>query len=297
MVSVTYGHAYLNECGKTSDWSFGENSGIGSLAIDTTYPSRICMTGTCDDAANEYAYYSRDISSLVITTSVYPKIMVRWKTSAASNGLGARVRIDYTDASTQDILNAASTPQFSQKWTVTTATLTPGKTVKYILLYVDDYPNTVASGTFSTYYEYILFYTGTFTFPNVGHSMDVHLPPRYATIPIPGRIGDITQNLGSESAFVNISCDLDVGTWKRLIANGFTQDDYVDGEVFYDISHNSYKEPFQWLKTGQEQFKATLETPILRRENGRRMLNLLFREYRHFDASLESYIERFGLNL
>jgi len=145
-------------------------------------------------------------------------------------------------------------------------------------------------------------YKGTFTFPNVGHGLEYTPPPRYAIIPIPSRVGDITQGLGSELATVRASCDLDIGTWKRLVANGYSADDYVDGQVFDEISHRTYTEPWQWLNTGTgRQFKATLETPVFRyATSGNKtthILDLLFREYRLSDASNESHVERFGLNL
>ena len=73
--------------------------------------------------------------------------------------------------------------------------------------------------------------------------------------------------------------------------------DYGNGDVFKEISHRSYTEPWQWLDTGKEQFKATLETPVFRRMGDGHVLDLLFREKRVSDASNEYYYERFGLNL
>jgi hypothetical protein len=115
--------------------------------------------------------------------------------------------------------------------------------------------------------------------------------------------------LGSESATVQVSCDLNVGRinpasveytgddWKRPQAvDTEEQTDVVKGQVFMDIAHNSFQEAWQWFDTDTEQFKVTLEHPDFGREE-RHRLDLLFREYRRSCGSNETYVERFGLNL
>ena len=257
------------------------------------------ITATCDGTGNEYAYYSKTISPTINTTT-YNKFLLRWKTSVGSVGLGARVYVGFTSGS-QWILGG-TTPQFSDAdtWKVTSGTLTSGKYVNLIAFYADDYPDTVSVGTYDVSYEFVLFHKGTFTFPNVAHGLEFSPPPKYGIIPIFGRVGDITQGGGSESATASVSCDLDIGDWKRP-QDSTSKTDYVDGEVFYDIAHNSSSEPWQWLDTGKQQFKATLEEPKIRYDKdgktSRRTLDLLFREYRLSCAGNESYVERFGLNL
>lgn len=184
----------------------------------------------------------------------------------------------------QTVLSESS----STTWVIGSATLDADKGDLWGLsLYANQ-------ATGQVYYDFILVCKGIFTFPNCGYGLEFTPPARYAMLEPPGRIGDITQNLGSPSATVTIGCDLDIGDWKR-------SGDHVDGEVFLDIAHNSRSEPWQWLDTGTEQFKATLDTPVFRREsNGnsvRRILDLTFREYRRSSASHASYVERFGLNL
>jgi len=77
--------------------------------------------------------------------------------------------------------------------------------------------------------------------------------------------------------------------------------DNVKAEVFLDIAHNTYREPWQWFTTGEHQFKATMETPIFRRivekPKTRHIVDLTFREVRSNCGSNEQYYERFGLNL
>jgi len=171
----------------------------------------------------------------------------------------------------------------------------------YIRFYADEDAADNANGTSQVYYDFLLIHKGTFTFPNVAYGLDFTPPPRYATIPIPSRVGDITQGLGSESATVTASCDLNIDNatndWKRPQGTLSPKTDYVNGEVFMEIAHRTYTEPWQWLDTGTEQFKVTLENPVFRRMGKGHVLDLLFREYRLGCASNEYYYERFGLNL
>jgi len=234
--------------------------------------------------------------------------MIRWKTSVSSNGLGARVHVGY-DGGGGEWLMGETIPEFDTNWHLTTGTLSATgqtKTIATVSIYADDYPDTIATGTFQVYYDFILFFKNIFIVPNVARGLEFTPPPRYATIPIPGRVGDVTQNLGSELATVRMSCDLDISdaadgmgsNWKRpqnVVAGSKT--DYVNGEVFMEIAHRSYTEPWQWLDTGTEQFKVTLETPVFRRSGTPHILDLLFREHRLSCASNETYYERFGLNL
>jgi hypothetical protein len=256
----------------------------------------------------ECCYYFQP--GITVDPDFYPKILFRYKTSVSpSGGFGAKIRIKYATGPTYDyVLGSASTPEFSTSWKTGTATLRTDKgDVENIYFYASEDDKAATNGTYYVYFDFVLFHKGTFTFPNVGEGMDFSPPPRYARIPIFGRVGDITQGGGSESATVTCSCDLDIGSetidgvvvskWKRPQGEK-TKTDYVDGEVFYDIAHNSNSEPWQWLDTGTEQFKATLESPVFRRGgDGHHILDLLFREYRLSCASNETYYERFGLNL
>lgn len=291
--SITYGHGYLTDCADTTDWTEDLSPTLSSTALTVLYNDYFKLTGTAG-AANRSTYWMYDISD--ISSTVYPKFMIRWKTSAESTGLGAKLLVDYsTNLSNVETLMDVS---FNTTWQVTTGDLTAGKTVKRVLLYAVS--DAACEGEY-VLYDFLLLHKGTFTFPNVAYGLNFTSPPRYAIIGIPSRVSDITQNLGSESATVTCSCDLDIGDdWKR--PQGETEKtDVVNGEVFYEIAHRSYTEAFQWLNTGEEQFKVTLESPVVRRSvsgtQAEHILDLTFREYRRSSASNETYIERFGLNL
>jgi len=299
--TITYGHGYLTDCDSATGWIEDASPTLTSTSLTVLYGDVFKITGTASAAAQK-TYWEYDITN--ISTDVYSKFLLRYKTQEAAVGLGAKVELVFTSG-TQIILNTT----FNTLLSKASGTITSGKTLDKIRFYaVSD----AACTAKSVYYDFLLIHKGTFTFPNVAHGLEFHPPPRYAVIPIPSRIGDITQNLGSESATVTASCDLDIGKlsttsssitasdWKRPQGQS-TKTDYIDGEVFLDIAHNSHTEPWQWLDTGTEQFKVTLETPAFRRtitgNSATHILDLLSREYRLSDARNETYIERFGLNL
>jgi len=254
-----------------------------------------------DENTHEYGYYRHDLINQV-STDLYTRWLVRYKTSVSANGFSAKTKIFFTDDSSQCLVASDEEydkyGKFSTEWTVASGDLTSGKKIDNVRFYFVKHPDSLSSGISYVYWDFLLLHKNTFTFPNVGKGMQFRPPPKYAVIPIFGRVGDITQGGGSESAVVTCSCDLDVGDdWKRPQGDT-TKTDYVNAEVFYEIAHRSYTEPWQWLDTGSEQFKATLESPVFRRGgDGHHILDLLFREYRLSCASNEYYYERFGLNL
>lgn len=293
MASITWGHGFLEDfhwrpdATLATDWVETE-SGL-TCAESLLYDDYLKLEGTCDNAADEWAVYLRTISSLSLSTSTYGKVLVRWKTSASSNGLGLRVVIAYTAGSGggNTVIVGTTNPEFSTAWTVTSGTLTSGRIIQSIAVYADDYPNTIDSGTFQTYLDFILIHQNVFTIPNFS-KFRFHPPPSYAQVPIPGMVGDITQNLGSELAWIEAQCDMNVGNWKRT-------SDYQQGDIFKDMAHATYWEPWHWLDDGIHQFKVTLDDPVFDLQE--RTVDLVFREKRRSSASNETWIERYGENL
>ena len=303
--TISYGHGYLTDCDDLTGWVETRNNLAVGNAVETVDAGdyfKIVGTSINVGDVDEYAYYTFDFTDnglSDISSTSFPTFLYRYKTSESSMGFGARIDLLGTfDGGFETILPTSGTiPQFSTSWKAASGSITSGKTITGVRLWMDDYPDTYnGSSTSTVYYDFLLLCKGTFTFPNVGHGMEFRPPSKYAVIPIFGRVGDITQGGGSESAVVTCSCNLDVGDdWKR--PQGTTpKTDYVKGQVFLENSHNSYKEPWQWLDTGEHQFKVTMETPVFRYVPTH-SLDLLFREYRLSCGSNETYYERFGLNL
>lgn len=240
--------------------------------------------------------------NLTLSPSVYTKIFWRFKTS--SSNLKAKIGLVDSGGHEQIVLPESSSTLF----TVGSATIDfdDADLLDHIRLYA----NALASATGTVTYDFVLVCKNIFVFPNTQYGTEFNPPPRYAMIPIPSRIVDITQNLGSESATFTASCNLDIGKllttpsavvesdWKRPQGQDTkATDENMNGQVFVDISHNSITEPFQWLDMGKQQFKVTLDTLRFPEHSDSHTLDLTFKEYSRSNKSNESYIERFGLNL
>jgi hypothetical protein len=109
---------------------------------------------------------------------------------------------------------------------------------------------------------------------------------------------------------VTMECDLDMQpwtgdasntqiSWKRPQTNG-TKTDVNNQDVLLETHHRgSFYEDWTWIDLGEPamQFKARLieMRPSYSGEQGK--LRLVWREYRHGNASGETANERFGLSL
>lgn len=286
MTTVTYGHGYLTDCNDTTGWTEARNNMIDADAtLEVIYDDEFRITAIFDNGATgENCSYTKDITD--ISSDVYTKYLLRYKTSESANGAHAGCVLTFSSG-TQTILDNA----YSTSWKLASGDITTGKTITHVAFTADD---DGTDGTFYVYYDFLLLYKDDFTFPSgQPTSIEFRPNPRYALLASPARLTDITQSLGNRSAEISMECDLDIGTWTR------TGDD-VDAEVFYDIAHNSVDEPFQWLDTENEQLKVTLEEPVIKRlstgDSVSRILNLTWREYSRKDKSTETCTERFGLD-
>jgi hypothetical protein len=274
LVTISHGHGHLNDCYTTTDYTKTDDGNTSTFTIDNNDYFKLNVTVS---GGNEETKVVND-NNIGISTTLYPTIRWRYKTS--DSNIKAKIIVEFNDASTQEVVSDASSTTF----TVGTTTLTTGKTLDHIRLYADH-----ATGT--VYYDYCLVYVGDFTFPTgQPETMNFTPKPRFVYLGIPGKVTDNTQNLGCESAIVDMTCNLDIGTFKRST-------DTINGEVFLDISHNSNTEPWQWLDTELEQFKVSLENLNFNRDTPVHMLPLRWREFSLGDKSEETYAERFGIGL
>ena len=287
MTSITYGHGFLTDCEDTTGWTEKSSPTLTDTALTVLHDDWFQLTGTATDA-NQLTYWEYDVTD--ISSDVYRKFKIRAKTSTAATGLQAYATLEFTSGN-QVILPLT----FSTTWTVVSGTITSGKTIDKVRLQA--HSDAACSGEY-VLYDYLLLYKDDFPFPNVAYGLNFTPPVRQAFLSIPGRGGDLTQQLGTSSATVTASCDLDIGTW-TITPQGQTF--HVPAQVFMDIAHNSGTEPWQWLDTGQEQFKVTVDQPAFRRvitgNTSTHVLDLAFHEYPRSSASNQTCVERFGLNL
>jgi len=305
--------AFPNTCdvGDTfvlSNW-FLSDSGLGGVLTQVN-DDVFEIASTPNAAGNEYTLWEypnpNGTTHLNLSSAIYTTYYVRYKASGTlSTGVGARVQLVFTGGDTQYIVGDAAPALTANTWVVATGTIlndgTHG-TIEHVRIIADDNPDSTAAGNYVTYFDYVLLCKGTFTFPNCETS-SFEPRPKYAIIPIPGRTGDTTQNMGSNSAQFHCTCNLDLSNatddWRRPQGNLVkTGGDAIAGQVFDEIAHISYTEPWQWFDTGKgRRFKAILEHPLFDYPGEKHTLDLLFSEKRTSSASNETYIERFGLNL
>ena len=286
--TITYGHApYITDCENKTSWTEWGAPTLGGTSLTVLYGDYLQIEGTPAGAGDEATYFGYAIpAAQQINTSTYPYFLVRYKTSAASDGCGARVRVGFTVG--EQWLLGETVPQFSSTWKVVSGTLTPAKTLNRLDFWADDYPDAVAAGTFQVYYDFVLFCQDIFTFPKC--NVALYLPnPRIADIPIPGREGQILQNLGSEKARVHL--------WEEMTQET-TGWGTPKGQRFYQIAHEMGSDLWQWLTLSSHNcaFKVCLESaPQIDFVEGKLTFDLWFKEYKLADAAvMESYSERFG---
>jgi len=211
------------------------------------YGDIIQLEGTCNDAGDEFCYVENTTPSF--TTTSYNKYVLRYKTSVAEEGLSAYALIEFDDATTQTILASGT---FSTRWAYTSGTITASKTVDKIRLYAQDNPNSVDSGTYQVWYDFILLCENIFTFPKVHQDgrtggLELRVEPRYADIEIPGRVGDISQYLGMSSPSITLSGDMGSGIgWGTPY-----------GKNLYEVALEACTDPCQWFTSDLVNCKVT----------------------------------------
>jgi len=241
--TLTLGHGEMDDCSTKTGWGAVQTGGnIINETHTVLFGDVFKLDAECTDALDEYIYIEKDVTNF--SSTVYNNFLVRYYTSAASNGLGAQVEVIFDDVTSEYVFG--STPQFSPVWTTATGTLTTGKTVDKIRLYAKDEPDSV-TGAHTVYFDFILFYNTKFVFPYVNGEVTVNTPQRYVDIPIPGRVGDITQYLGAENPVITVSGDMQIGSWNT-----------PKGETLHRACVESHAYPWQWFTSDRVNCKVTL---------------------------------------
>ncbi len=281
--ALSYGNGWLYDGDRVSGGPEG-NIGNGAATVTSDGGSTITQSVTTNPGSLTLDLtnfggdaYTTNATNLGLSTSTHKKIRFRYRTTG-----NATAKLIATDegAYSQTILSETA----SSDWAVVEATLTPAKTLDHIHFYCCDGVGTVE-------YDFVQIYKADFDFPNVV-TLDFMPSSRNVYLGVPSRVPSITQNLGSEPATVDMTCDLDMETstydWTRA-------DDADKGEVFMEVAHNqSQDEPWQWLSFGNKAFKVTLDEP--RFTHGLDdTVQLRFREHSNANKADDNYTERWSL--
>lgn len=228
---ITWDHGFLTDCDDATGWIETESSLSATLTV--LLGDIFKIEGSPNDPGDEYAHYEKDITDIL--TSVFTTYVVRYRTSVANNGLKPYISFEFSDGDGyQDV-----TLDFSQRWKVSTGTILPNNTITHVRLGATDDPNSLASGTYQVYYDFLLICRQIFTFPNVAPGgISLLLPQKTVQLLMPSRGGDIIQSLGMKSPEIVIAGDMKSGkTWGDAIL--------TYGEQLMRIAVRN--DPWQWL--------------------------------------------------
>jgi hypothetical protein len=293
--------------GEEGTWGKHEDGNTITFPVDSENNLDLIVSNS---AGNKIAYVHNG-TDLVYSSTVYPKVRGRYKTSNLT--IKAKVVLEFStwnDGNSEAVNIAAGFGQevlaeaSSLTWTVFTADVDLGNTIANIRLYAN---GEKTDTTATVYYDFIELYQGDYILPNVLH-MSPPMLLQEANIPIPGRMGTVNQPLGSGDMEVKMTCDLDMEhtnlLWRRpQTVQGTTvppKSDYNNIDTLMATLQNCGVDVnWVWLDLGSPamQFKARLVevTPALEGEGN--VVELLWREYRHGSASTETAAERFGTSL
>ena len=230
---------FFSDCNSKTSWNeeFVTKT-LTSTSNTVTNDDIFDITGTAS-AAGQHTYWGYDFANL--DSNLYTWIVVRYKTSEASAGLGAKVVLIFNDSSTQTILDTT----FNTVWTTVSVIVTANKTIDVIRLYAVSDSN-CGSGH-HVYYDFALICKGKFTFPSL-ENLDFDMDNIYADLPIPSRIGNQTQYAGMNSPDIRLDGRIDVTTtgWGTPY-----------GEYMMLIMQEAATDPFQWFTSDLTNCKVT----------------------------------------
>jgi len=284
----SYGVAFTYEGDRTSGGTEGTwtltDSGNTSQAVDNESNLDLYCTAYVDDS------YTTSGTNLGLSSTLYPKIRFRYKTTGSAK---ARIWLEFSDATGQFLMDATA----SSTWTTQEVAINTAKTVDHIRLYC-------STGAGHVYYDFVQIYAGNYILPVVTR-MDQPTLVNDAILEVPSRVGSIAQPLGMESMEVTMECDLDVfpsGCRWRRVQDGSSETDYNNTDALYETLHygaSNIQAPWVWLDLGTPamQFKARLVEIRPSLVGVGNKVELLWREYRSGSAANESPTERWGYSL
>jgi hypothetical protein len=218
-------------------------------------------------------------------------LLIRYKTSQSSAGLGLAVQLVYTGGAVEWALGTDTVPVYSGYLATSTYTIVNAgaAALDHIRLWAVSEKNAC---TEYILVDFVLVCIGTFTFPFVSKGVHFSGQNRNVKLEPPGRLGDITQYLGSKSSPITVTGSIDSGTgWH----DGWGE----DLGILLKICHESNTNVFQWFTCDvpKVKFKVTVDDWDIGSDGGDAailsyVLNLS--EYRRGDASGEAYWERWG---
>lgn len=295
--TITYQHGWLHDGDATTNWYHEDGApDLTSGAIAISNGDYLDISCTNVDHDGDFCYWTyldeTPAPDIGISTTTYPKLLIRYKTDVASAGLGLAVKAVYHDGpdTAEWVLGTDTAPVYSTLWKVETATLaTDHGALDHIRLY-----GALKGGTAAghIYVDFILVCQGIWPFPYVSGGVELEGANVYVDTPIPGKVGLDTQYIGGDVSPIHIYGDIDVATGWHISPNT------IDLDILYRILHYSFQEPWQWFTSNVGNLKVVVDRININQVSSNEAIlgyHLLMHEYRLGSASAEQSYERFGL--
>lgn len=289
--TITHGKGWQDDCNSlTPKYTWVEkgtgDGDLGSMMVENNDYFRIYVTAILGDKIYWWEYPdSAGGDNIGIDSQTYTKAMFRYKCNNAN--IKAKIEVLMSAGPPETILPETNT----ETLTVGTATITGGEGVDidHVRLYANQAKGVV-------FYDWIMFYTDTYTFPNA--NLEFFEPdPVVPVLGIPFRGGGIIQNLGNEWAQVHITADMNKA--KAGTSWGSPAGQYID-----KICHEQPKDLWQWFtmpELGRAFRVYVSQKAKISLVKRKKELDLWLTEYKlggtppdpSFSIT-ESYAERFG---
>ena len=234
-VKLTRGIGFREDFLIDSLTNWTADSGVAA----TTDGDIVAITGLT--ATNGYAR-----SGLSISTSTYSEAKLRQK-QTGSGGNSGLVRFTYSDASTSDHIYTTT-----GLLTVVPITPTAFKTVTAI-----KFLNSVGAPNME--FDFIFFYREELTLPAVSEPLRLTLGRTVVELPIPSREGGVLQDIGSDSARLELAGSL----LATQTPNTYTANQWWNVLVELVLEGN-----WQWLTSDRVNYKYHIEDVTLTQEPG-----------------------------
>lgn len=230
IAKLSHRHGFSDDCNDRSGWSadgVNDDGNTSTLEVDDDDFFNINVSAS---AGNKVCYYEEDFTN--VSSDAYGRLIAKYKTSDSS--IKAKIVLVFT-AGDQTVLAETS----STTWKSVTVDVTASKTIDKIRIYANQ-------ATGDVFYDFFLICKAQFTLPHVGPGgVQVRFPMNVAKIPIPGRYGDVLQNLGMHAVEITVTGDVhpneDVGEWES--GSGTTR----TGPHFEYLLDALHKDVWNWF--------------------------------------------------
>ncbi len=250
-VKITRGVGYRDDALVSTGWSGGTGGNFSAPTISTD-GDVLTFTSTATNAANN-DYATVDNINFTTATNTCGQIIVRHKESWLAGNPTPVLIVFYND-STQSVFSLTN----STSLVTESFTLTASKTVSQVSFHIK--ATGTLNGTFSMYVDFAYVFKEMLTLPAVSQPMPLAVDRFVAVLPIPTREGGILQDMGSQSAMIEVNGML-VTTSSP---NNYTGDQWWDVLVGLQLEAN-----WQWLTSDRVNYKYQIETLNAQQDPGK----------------------------